>query len=182
MKKLGSVQKKALILLLGGAALSFAYSPKQSFRIIGMMKREWKKVNKQSLENAIRRLYDSQLIDMKQGKNENWEILLTKKGKHRALLYNFETYKIKKPLLWDKKWRVVLFDIPEKEKALRDAFRGWLKRLNFYKLQASVFVHPYDCRDEFDFLVEFYRARKYVRFMVAEEIDNEPYLRTIFSL
>lgn len=43
---------------------------------------------------------------------------------------------------WDKKWRVVIFDIQEKEKAVRDSLRQKLTSLGFGKLQESVYVSP----------------------------------------
>lgn len=182
MKKLGAIQQKALILLLGGLSLGLSYSPTQQFRIFRIMRKEWRNISKQSLERSIRRLYESKLIEMKQKDDGAWELILTEDGRKRALLYNFETLKIRKPLRWDRCWRVVVFDIPETKKEIRDVFRHWLQRLEFYKLQDSVFVHPYDCRDEFEFLVEFYGARKYVRFVLAKEIDNELHLKKLFSL
>jgi len=182
MKGLGPIQKKILILAFGGLAISLTSHPGQQFRIIGEMRREWKKISKQNLERAINKLYQSRLLDLKLMPDGKWKMSLTKKGKKQSLLYDLATMEIKKPAKWDRKWRVVAFDIPERHKRVRDIFRDWLKRLHFYKLQDSVFVHPYDCRNEFDFLVEFYRARRFVRYMVADEIDNEPHLKKIFSL
>ena len=39
---------------------------------------------------------------------------LTEKGKEKLLKYQLQELKIKKPKKWDKKWRVVIFDIKEK--------------------------------------------------------------------
>src|SRR3990167_2211250 len=64
---------------------------------------------------------------------------------------------------WDKKWRVVIFDIPEKSRMARDALRRKLKELEFRELQKSVFVHPYECKKEIDFIIEFFNLRHYVR-------------------
>jgi DNA-binding transcriptional regulator PaaX len=76
----------------------------------------------------------------------------------------------------------VVFDIPEKLKRGRDALREKLKELGFYELQKSVFVFPYECRDEIEFIIEIFELRKYVRFGVLEEIDNELHLKKIFEL
>jgi DNA-binding transcriptional regulator PaaX len=54
--------------------------------------------------------------------------------------------------------------------------------LRFYQLQKSVFVLPYECRDEIEFLIEFYDIRSYVRQIVAEKIDNELHLKEIFKI
>lgn len=182
MKGIGSVQKRILLLLLGGLALGCSYSPNQSFRVIRLVRKEWGKITKQSLERAIEKLYESHLVDMKLKKDGSLEAILTDNGKKQALLYNLDTFQIKKPFRWDKKWRMVIFDIPEEKRVVRNVFRDWLKRLNFYKLQNSVFVHPYDCKSEYNFLVDLHGVRKYTRFVVAQEIDNELHLKSIFNL
>ena len=63
--------------------------------------------------------------------------------------------RINKPKKWDRKWRIILFDIPEKIRKARDVFRYHLNQLGFYEFQKSVFVHPYNCKDEIDYLIEF---------------------------
>jgi CRISPR-associated endonuclease Cas2 len=180
MTRLGNTQKKILILLLGGVALGFTQSPKQYFRIVGIMIDEWKWISKPHLERSIQKLYESKLVAMKRQKDGSWTIALTKEGRRKTLLYDFETLTLKKPLRWDAKWRIVIFDIPEEKVKARNAFRSWLNRLEFHRLQNSVFVHPYDCRKEFDFLVEFYQLQEYTHFIEATSIDNEVYLKQVF--
>ena len=89
---------------------------------------------------------------------------------------------IKRPEVWDKKWRIVIFDIPEKHKRAREAMRGHLKRLGFYKLQKSVFLLPFQCKNEMDFIIEYYNIRPYVRLILADNVDNEFHLRKIFKI
>ncbi len=57
-----------------------------------------------------------------------------------------------------------------------------LKKLEFYELQKSVFIHPFDCKDEIDFIIEFFEARPFIRFAIIESIDNELHLKKIFDL
>ena len=109
-------------------------------------------------------------------------MVLTDKGKQKALTYNLDEMKIKKPKHWDKKWRIVLFDVPEKARKIRDAFRYHLKQLGFYEFQKSVFIHPYDCKDEIDYLIEVYDARRFIRFVIADSIDNELHVKVRFKL
>lgn len=45
---------------------------------------------------------------------------------------------------WDKKWRVVIFDIQEINKSARDGLRRKLKELGFGMIQKSVFISPHD--------------------------------------
>lgn len=179
---LGTTQKKILILLLGGMALGLSNSPRRYFRILKKMRRAWNWVEEQNLKRAIKSLYQSKLIKAKYNSDGTVTLILTDKGKERALTYNFNEMKIKKPKRWDGKWRIVLFDIPEKLRKIRDIFRSHLKELGFCEFQKSVFVHPYSCKEEMDYLIEFYNARKFIRFIVADSIDNESHLKIHFGI
>jgi DNA-binding transcriptional regulator PaaX len=178
----GEVQRKILLLLLGGLALGLSHSPKTSFQIIKAISKEWKEIEKQSLRRAIKSLYQSKLIKEKENSDGTITLILTEKGKQKALTYNIDEMKIKKPTQWDKKWRIVLFDIPDKIRKTRDILRYHLKNLGFYEFQESVFIHPYDCKDEIDYLIEFYDIRRFVRFIIADSLDNELHLKNHFGL
>lgn len=45
---------------------------------------------------------------------------------------------------WDKKWRIVMFDIKEVNRQARDSLRSKLKELGFGILQKSVLISPHD--------------------------------------
>lgn len=175
------IRKKVLLLLFGGLALGFSYSIHKHQRIIEAVAREWKKIDEKALWDQVRRLYRSKLVARKEKPDGTIEITLTDKGKLRALTYQFEAMEIKKGD-WDNKWRIVVFDIPERLRRARDDLRDKLQELGFYELQKSVFVFPFECRDEIDFVIEFFDLRKYVRIGVLESIDNELHLKKIFKL
>ena len=75
-----------------------------------------------------------------------------------------------------------MFDISERLKKVRDTLRYQLKKLEFIELQRSVFVFPFECKDEIEYIIEFYNIRKYVRFIEANNIDNEIHLKNKFQL
>lgn len=181
-KRLGATQRKILLLLLGGLALGLSGSPGRYFQILKAIGKEWQEINRQTLKRAVKSLYESKLVSEKQNADGTITIILTDKGKQKALTYDLEKIEIKKPKQWDKKWRVVLFDIPENRKKIREILRFHLKNLDFFEFQKSVFVHPYDCKNEMDYIIEFYDIRKFVRFIIAESIDNELHLKKYFSL
>ncbi len=180
--RLGGFQRKLLLLFLGSLSIGLSYNSRRQFLILQQMRREWNRINREVLRRAVKSLYTSKLIDMKDGNNGSVKITLTENGKQRALEYKIDEMVIKTSGVWDRKWRVVVFDIPEKYKRKREAMRQHLERLGFYKLQKSVFVLPYECCDEIEFLIEFYNIRSYVRQIVAEKIDNELHLREIFKI
>jgi len=178
----GVNQQKILLLLFGGIALGLSGSPKRYFQILDSITKEWKEIDRRMLKRAIKKLYESKLIKEKENPDGTVTLVLTDKGKQKALTYDLGKMEIKKPKQWDKKWRVVLFDIPEKIKKTREAIRIHLKNLGFYEFQKSVFVHPYDCKNEIDYLIEFYDVRKFVRFIIADSLDNELHLKKHFDL
>jgi len=182
IKRLGPNQQKVLLLLFTGIGLCLARTPRQYFRVLEGISSEWKKINKQSLERAIRVLYESKLIHEQENSDGSLTMILTDKGRKKVLTFNIDNMEIKKPKRWDKKWRIAIFDIPEKKRGARDALRDTLKKLGFYELQKSVFVLPYPCQSELDFVIEFFNVRHYVRTITAIELDNELHLRKIFGL
>ena len=181
-EKFGPTQKKIILLLSGGLALGLSRSPRTSFQIIKGIKKEWDWINRQNLKRAIKKLYESKLIKEKENPDGTITLILTDKGKEKALTFNLDEMEIKKPKQWDGKWRIVLFDVPERTRKTRDAFRHHLKQLNFYEFQKSVFIHPYECKDEIEYLIEFYDARKFIRFIIADSLDNELHLKNHFKL
>mgnify|MGYP001579037326 CR=1 FL=1 len=91
-------------------------------------------------------------------------------------------YKVKKPKKWDKKWRIIIFDIPEKKKKVRNRITGLLRRAGFVRLQDSVWVYPYDCEDLIGLLKTDFGVGKYLLYVIADEIENDRHLRQDFSL
>ena len=150
-------------------------------KIIRGFTKEWRKINYQVLKNEIQGLYRSKLVDLKQNVDGSSTMILTDKGRIKTLNYHFQKMKVEKAP-WDGKWRVVIFDIPETLKKARDALRNRLKSCGFQELQKSVFVLPYPCDNEVDFLIEFFGLREFVRTGILEKIDNDLHLRKIFAL
>lgn len=109
-------------------------------------------------------------------------VRITNDGMMRALTYELENMALDVPKRWDKKWRVVIFDIPEKHKRLRDVFRVRLGQLDLYMLQESVFVSPYPCFDEVEFLRELYGVSFSVRYLLVERIEDDDFLKEYFRL
>ena len=180
--RVGPTCKKILILLGGGLALGLTQRPDAYFKIIKIMNKEWRTINNRAIHNSIKRLYQSQLIDYKENDDGMVSLTLNKEGKKRVLKYNLDNLKIKKPAKWDSIWRIVIFDIPEYLKQGRNALASKLKQLGFYPLQKSVFIYPYDCQNEVDFITEIFDLRPYVRFILAKKTDIDLDLKNKFNL
>jgi len=167
-------------LIFGGLSLSLTRSPGQYYKILGKMIKGWKQIKETELKKEIRQLYYSKLVKTKNNSDGTLTLLLTEKGRQKALKYNFDMMKIT-PHVWDGKWRMVVFDVPEERRDARDSLRAKLKNLGFYELQKSVFVHPFNCKNEIDFIIELFELRRHVRYGVLDYIDNDLHLRKIFQ-
>lgn len=178
----GKTTQKIIILLSAGVAMGLSRSPKQYFKILKSASKEWKALNERSLRNSIRNLYKSKLIDAIDNPDGTTTITLSEKGKNLSLTYQIDEISISQMNNWDRKWRIVIFDIPEKFKRSRDALTRTLKRMEFYQLQRSTFIHPYECKKEIDFVIEFFNIRRFVRYIIADHIDNELDLKERFKL
>jgi len=176
-----ALKEKIILLFFTGVALGFSRSGVQHIRIYRNLGKQWQRINKQALKKEIRNLYKSKLIKEKRNEDGSFTFILSNKGKLKALTYHFDQIKINRKK-WDRKWRIVFFDVPEKYRWGRDSLRKKLKELGFFELQKSVFVFPYECEDEIDFIIEYYGIRKYVRYSVMEYIDNELHLKGKFGL
>ena len=178
---MGPTKKKILLLLLGGVLLGFTYSPLGQRKVYREIGKEWKRIDRENLTRNIHALHKSNHVSIKRNSERSYTYILSDTGKSKALIYQFEQMQIPKHT-WDKKWRLVAFDIPEDYKRARDALRRKLQKLGFRELQKSVFVFPYECQNEIKFIVEFFGIRKYVQYGILEFIDNDQSLRKIFRL
>ncbi len=168
-------------LMVAGAVSIAATSPYFGLNLWKGFKHR-RKYQRKKVEDAFYRLRKEGCIGTKK-KNHQIYIALTEKGKKKAGWLQINDLKIKKPKNWDKKWRIVIFDISQLKKLYREAFRGKLKELNFVPLQKSVWIHPFECRDEIELLKDFFGlSEKEVRLIITQEIGKDNWLKKIFKL
>ncbi len=168
-------------LVIAGAVYIAASSP---YFVLNLMKafKRWQKYPKKKIADAFYRLRRKGCIEIRK-KDHQIYISLTEKGKKMAGWLQIDALKIKRPEKWDGKWRIVIFDIAQLKKIYREALRGKLKELGFYPLQKSVWIYPFDCRDEVELLREFFGlTQKELRLIIAEDIGPDEYLRKFFKL
>ncbi|MBI1974646.1 MAG: hypothetical protein HYS51_02260 [Candidatus Zambryskibacteria bacterium] len=117
-------------------------------------------------------------------KFENGYYQLTQKGESILRRWEISNYNLNKPKRWDRKWRIIIYDIPEKRRkgVVRRQVLNLFKEAGFYKLQNSVWVYPYDCEDIIGLLKTDLGVGKEVLYIIANEIENDKYLREYFGL
>ncbi len=109
-------------------------------------------------------------------------VRLTEKGTHelaRMVARNPDTRVRQR---WDKRWRMVIYDIKEERRALRVKLQELLKAYGFYKLQNSVWVYPYDCEALLILLKANFKIGLEVLYVVVEKIENDQHLKEYFGL
>lgn len=132
------------------------------------------------IKKTVERLQTQKLISIKYLEDEA-RIELLDKGKKRVLTYQIEKLKLERKK-WDGVWRVVIFDIPEKKRGARDFLRSKLRELGFYKLQKSVLVTPWECKEIVDFVKHYYFVGDCVTLILATKLEHEDHLRRYFNL
>lgn len=141
-----------------------------------------KKEDAKKFHNAFYYLKRKGFIDVEYRGNQMY-ISLTDKGKKKAGRYKIDDLKIKAAKNWDKKWRVLIFDIEDKHKAKREALRGKIKELGLYQLQKSVWVCPYEFKREMGILRDFFGLEVGEMLVItASEIEEDWLIREFFGL
>ena len=107
---------------------------------------------------------------------------LTKRGDQELRFFEERNFKIRKPRRWDKKWRVLVFDIPERQRSLRNKIRHTLQQIGFVRLQDSVWIFPYDCEDLVMLLKADFCVGYRMLYMVVDQLEGERRLKQEFGL
>lgn len=132
--------------------------------------------------DAFRYLRSRNLIQI-QGHNHQIYIRLTKEGEKAAGKFQLNKLAIPTPKRWDGAWRLIIFDIPEKLKIKREAFRGKLKEFGFYLLQKSIWAYPYPCEREVKLLREFFNLQpRHIRILEVQKLEEDEFLCHHFSV
>jgi|SRR3989344_2158971 len=137
----------------------------------------------QRIKQALFRLERRGLIRItEEGKKR--KIHLTTQGEKLIDALYAGAYVIPLPVRWDGKWRLVMFDVPEKRKKVRDILRMLLRNASFVHFQDSAWIQPYPC----DELVTLLRShlvsgKGEIRYLVASFADESDYaFRKHFNL
>lgn len=174
------------IIALAGIITVAAMAP-NVIQIFGNKYKHSKKYSNKRLVNAFYVLKRRGFVEVTQEKNNKIQIRLTNKGQERVKNFSLDALTIPKQKLWDKKWRMVIFDIPAKShknkfNKARDALRNKLKELGFYQLQKSVWVFPYPCEDEVLFIAYIFEIKRFIEILTVEKLLHENRLKYFFKL
>ena len=180
MNKRGELEKRILLASMTGLAIATVLLlPGSTVMFKPLVKRF--RTKKQNFVKSLKILKRDRLVGFKE-KGDLVSITITDRGRKKLLEYNLDELKIKIPKKWDGIWRIVTFDIPEKKRPARDALRSQLKELGFYQLHKSVFIHPYPCLSEIQFIEEIFQIGPFINFIEAIKVEGDEWLRSRFDL
>ena len=135
------------------------------------------KRQKEFIKRSRDRLIRKGLLEFKDG-----YLRLTPKGEVEIGRIQSFGFKLQKPKRWDKKWRVLIFDIKESRRGLREKIRRTLTSIGFVRLQDSVWIFPYDCEDLVTLLKADFKIGKDLLYMIVEQLEYDNSIREKFGL
>ena len=92
------------------------------------------------ISKALKRLREKGFVELIS--DEQLAFRITDSGRDKILWE-----KMKQETEWDGKWRLVIWDIPEKRRSARDLLRSKLKQLGFVQWQKSIWASKKNCTD-----------------------------------
>ena len=110
------------------------------------------------------------IVDTVAGKERYLEV--TAKGRAKISDEEFWTSLPRQPR-WDKRWRIIIFDIPAKWNKTRRKFPRQLRAWGFIPIQRSIYAYPFECRKQINVLIEGLKLAGTVKYMIADIIEGE---------
>lgn len=157
----------------------FGIQEQGNLLLYGGVPQRWKRHN---FERAVKRMLKTGDIE-KNLSNGRPVIRLTSTGR-KKWVREFPLFDLSQRK-WDKWWRMVGFDIPNKLKGRRASLRNKLKELGMGKLQESLYITPYDFGADLKEFVEIHDLNDYVEVFEARHVfgsDPQTLTRRVWLL
>jgi DNA-binding transcriptional regulator PaaX len=180
-RRLGSIQQAILgLILMSGALAVQRIAPE----VLRSLKRDRKFAHQFTYRarSQLSQLREDGLVSFEERGGLRYA-RITNAGRNALMVRgNLLAQWIQKPKRWDGRWRVVIFDIPERRRKTRDTLRRMMRSFGFYRLQDSVWVHPYDAEDVIALAKTELKLGTNVLYMIVEHIENDQRLKEEFLL
>lgn len=141
-----------------------------------------KSKKREKLFRALSYLRSRKFAEIRDLPDDRSEIRITSAGQEFIGIADLDKLEIEKPTVWDKKFRLVIFDVPKHKHNARTAFARKLKEMGFYMIQKSVWVHPFDCTNEVVCLRNIFEIEPYVKVVLADALEGDYKIRKFFKL
>lgn len=117
-------------------------SYKQNFKPYSTIYNYLNSYSKSTTRAAVSHLLESGDIE-KIVLNDTAHFSLTTKG-FKTITYRFCRQYNALRIHWDRKWRIIIFDIPESQRKKRNKVRKILTKSSFGRLSNSIYISPFD--------------------------------------
>ena len=176
----GELVKKILLVAVAGGAIATALV----LPGLGILFKQFgarSSSERYRIKRTVKRLEEQSVIK-RRIKNGKEEFVVTKKGKKRLSALLIEDLYIEKPKKWDGRWRVLIYDIPNKMDLERRELNSVISQIGMKAIQKSVFVSPYPCKSQIDLVANHYRLNKYLEYFEADYFEGTSDLLKHFDL
>lgn len=141
----------------------------------------WKRFNIPYLKRTLERLEKQKLVEIDEA--DGMQIVkITGIGQSRILKYALDELAVEKPKIWNGKWTLISYDIPNNLRTQREILQEYLKAWGFYPLHESVFLHAYPCDKQVEFLRSYLGIGKNVRIFSVSKIENDEVFKDFFGV
>ena len=174
------IQQALVLVLYGTVGLSVAMFAPNAVKLLGEVDPDLKKKRNPSyrIQQALRRLESRGLVEQ-----EGTRCVLTEKGKKFGeRLHTARALQVQKPKRWDRKWRIVIFDVWENRKSVRERLRHLLLKTGFLRVQDSVWIYPYECEELIAFIRTDLKLGSGILYIIAEDIEQGILFQKHFGL
>ena len=180
-----NIQKIVLRTIATAGFLSFALLAPNALQLLAVTEKgsgKRRRMNpKYLIDTAFGKLLTQGFVRIEDGKNGR-VARLTQEGVRRLGGMIARSPDSRKHKRWDKRWRMVIYDIPETRKGTRLALQRTLRTFGFYQLQASVWIYPYECEELLILLKADFKIGKDVLYGVVEKVEGDEKVREYFEL
>ena len=136
------------------------------------LRRFWRYMDKREREHELQRIvYNMKMQGYLAGEYEHG-LQLTAKAHARLQKIKDESLCITPQDIWDKRWRIIIYDIPEKQKNARNLLNFKLRSIGCFQLQKSTWITPFPCRDVIETVCAQYKVDRFVTYLEAIQLDN----------
>ena len=142
--------------------------------------KDWQKFNLWRLRQILKRMKDAEYVEIKE-ENGLSVVKITKKGQDKILRYNIEKMHLDETKL-DGHWRLVIYDIKTPKRKNSEMFRRSISKLKMLKLQKSVYITPFACEDEIEYLRQIYEIGSEVLILKVKNLENEQAYKNYFGI
>ena len=178
--RIGPVAQVLLGTIAGAGIITIAVCAPNALQLLKPFFKNKKYSSKQVINRNIESLVLTGLVKKTISIDGEVVLELTRRGVWESAIHSVNTYP-KKPV-WDGKWRVVIFDVPNTQSKLRGELTRGMRMYGFKLLQKSVWIYPYQCDDFVKMLRTHLELKDSVLHMTVSSMEDEKKWKKSFKL